>query len=72
MTRSNRCSLTLTTPMPSAFLSAGGSLLSSTPGGALGEPLSATNSVDPSGLSRIPRGRLPTGNVAITSRRPRR
>ena len=65
MVRIKRCSLTLTTPMPSAFLSAGGSVLSSTPGGALGEPLNATNNVDPSGLSLIPRGRLPTGNVAI-------
>ena len=34
----------LTTPMPSAFLSAGGSVFSSTPGGAIGEPLSATKS----------------------------
>src|SRR5688500_11638855 len=51
--------------MPSAFLSAGGSVLSSTPGGAIGEPLSATYSVVPSGLNRMPRGRLPTGIVAI-------
>ena len=41
-TRSSFRSLTLTTPMPSAFLSAGGSVLSSTPGGAIGDPLSAT------------------------------
>ena len=32
----------LTTPMPSAFLSAGGRVVSSTPGGAMGDPLSAT------------------------------
>ena len=43
MTRSSFRSFTLTIPMPSAFLSAGGSVLSSTPGGAMGEPLSATN-----------------------------
>ncbi len=30
------------TPMPSALLSAGGKVLSSTPGGAMGEPLKAT------------------------------
>src|SRR5262245_23673961 len=56
----------LITPMPSAFLSGGGSLLSSTPGGAIGDPLSATKSILPSGLTRIPRGRLPTGIVPVT------
>ena len=66
MTRSSFRSFTLTIPMPSAFLSAGGSVLSSTPGGAMGEPLSATNTCDPSRLRRIPRGRLPTGIVATT------
>jgi hypothetical protein len=65
-TRTSFRSATLTTPMPSAFLSAGGSVSSSTPGGAIGDPLSATNSVPPSGLSRMPRGLLPTGIVATT------
>ena len=65
-TRSSFRSATLTTPMPSAFLSGGGSLDSSTPGGAIGEPLNATNKVVPSGLRRMPRGRLPTGMVATT------
>src|SRR5688572_69667 len=41
-TRSSLRSLMLTTPMPSPFLSAGGRVLSSTPGGAMGDPLSAT------------------------------
>src|SRR6185436_15637219 len=53
-------------PMPSALRSGGGSLLSSVPGGAIGDPLSATNNDFPSGLRRIPRGRLPTGMVAVT------
>ena len=39
---------------------------SSTPGGAIGEPLNATKSRVPSALRRIPRGRLPTGMVATT------
>src|SRR5688500_2692831 len=52
--------------MPSALLSAGGSVDSSTPGGAFGDPLSATYTVRPFGLTRIPRGRLPTGIVATT------
>ena len=55
-----------TTPMPSAVLSGGGSLLSSVPGGAIGDPLSATNSFVPSGLTLMPRGRLPSGIVATT------
>ncbi len=54
------------TPMPSAVRSGGGSLLSSTPGPPLGEPLRATYSKRPSGLRRMPRGRLPTGMVATT------
>src|SRR3954470_1505746 len=59
-------SLMLTTPIPSALLSGGGSLLSSTPGPAIGEPLSATYSTEPSGASRRPRGRLPTWMVATS------
>ncbi len=55
-----------TMPMPSAVLSGGGSLLSSVPGGAIGDPLSATNSFVPSGLTLMPRGRLPSGIVATT------
>src|SRR5262245_49745847 len=57
-----------TSPMPSALRSGGGSLLSSVPGGALGDPLSATYSVLPSGLALMPRGRLPSGEVETTSR----
>src|SRR2546426_3128477 len=53
--------------MPSAVRSGGGSLLSSVPGGALGEPLSATYSVFPSGLALMPRGRFPSGAVAMTA-----
>ena len=56
-----------TTPMPSAARSGGGSVLSSMPGGAGGEPLSATNNCVPSGDTLMPRGRLPSGMVAITS-----
>src|SRR2546422_10130546 len=48
-------------------ISGGGSLLSSVPGGALGEPLSATYSVFPSGLALMPRGRFPSGAVAMTA-----
>ena len=66
MTRSSLPLLTSTTPMPSAFLSAGGSDSSSTPGGAIGDPLSATYNVEWSGLTRTPRGRLPSGIVATT------
>ncbi len=54
-------------PMPSAVLSAGGSLLSSTPGPPIGDPLSATKSCVPSGPTLIPRGRLPTSIVSTTS-----
>src|SRR5262245_51336660 len=54
-------------PMPSALRSGGGSVFSSTPGGALGDPLSATYSDLPSGDGWIPRGRLPSGAVAITA-----
>ena len=68
MTRSNLPCFTSTTPMPSAERSGGGNLLSSVPGGAIGEPLSATYSVAPSGLTLMPRGRLPRGIVAITVR----
>ena len=55
-----------TMPMPSDFRSGGGSLLSSVPGGAIGDPLSATKSFVPSGLTLMPRGRLPSGMVATT------
>ena len=41
---------------------------SSTPGGALGEPLSATNKDLPSGLTLMPRGRFPTRTVVTTLR----
>ena len=54
--------------MPSALRSGGGSLLSSVPGGAIGEPLSAIYNVERSGLTLMPRGRLPSGIVAITRR----
>ena len=53
--------------MPSAARSGGGSVLSSMPGGAGGEPLSATNSRVPSGDTLTPRGRLPSGMVSTTS-----
>src|SRR5437762_10039244 len=53
--------------MPSALRSGGGSVLGSTPGPAFGEPLSATYSDLPSGLGLMPRGRLPSGAVAITA-----
>jgi hypothetical protein len=56
-------------PMPSALLSGGGRVRSSTPGGANGEPLSATYSSFPSALGWIPRGRFPSGIVASTSMR---
>src|SRR5688572_22618527 len=52
--------------MPSAFLSGGGNALSSVPGGATGDPLSATYSIEPSGLALTPRGRFPKGMVTIT------
>src|ERR1044071_7278984 len=50
--------------MPSALLSAGGSVFSSTPGPPIGEPLSAMYRRVRSGLIRIPRGRLPSAIVA--------
>src|SRR5262245_60304788 len=53
--------------MPSALRSGGGSVFGSTPGPALGDPLSATYSVLPSGLGLMPRGRLPSGAVASTA-----
>src|ERR1700724_1902837 len=53
--------------MPSALRSGGGSVFGSTPGPAAGEPLSATYSDLPSGLTWMPRGRLPSGAVAITA-----
>ena len=56
-----------TMPMPSAERSGGGSVDSSTPGGAGGEPLRATNRRSPAGSTLMPRGRLPRGMVAITS-----
>ena len=52
--------------MPSAERSAGGSVDSSTPGGAIGDPDSATYSCLPSRETRSPRGRLPTGMAART------
>src|SRR5262245_1751731 len=55
------------TPMPSAVLSGGGSFDSSTPGGASGDPLSATNSRLPSAEALTPRGRLPSGIVVFTA-----
>src|SRR5688500_16741270 len=54
--------------MPSALRSGGGSLLSSVPGGAIGEPLRAIYRVLPSGLTLMPRGRLPRGIVDTTRR----
>src|SRR3990170_4598302 len=56
----------LTTPTPSAVLSGGGSVSSSTPGGATGDPLRATNARRPSGLTLIPRGRFPSGTGGAT------
>ena len=53
--------------MPSADRSAGGSLDSSTPGPAMGDPDSATKRRDPSRDSLTPRGRLPTGTCASTA-----
>jgi len=55
-----------TTPTPSAVRSGGGSLLSSVPGGAIGDPLNATNSLVPSGLTLMPLGLLPSGIVVTT------
>ena len=52
--------------MPSFERSAGGSVFSSTPGPPLGDPLTATISVFPSGLTRTPRGRCPGSSVATT------
>src|SRR5258708_23553466 len=52
--------------MPSAVLSGAGNDFSSTPGPATGDPLSATYSVEWSGLTAIPRGRLPRGIVETT------
>ena len=46
-------------------------MLSSTPGGAKGEPLKATYRVVRSGLTRMPRGRFPRGRVWTTRRDPR-
>ena len=56
-----------TTPMPSALRSGGGSVFSSTPGGADGEPLSATYRSLPSGLAAMPRGRFPSAIVPTTA-----
>src|SRR5439155_22220481 len=53
--------------MPSALRSGGGSVFGSTPGPAFGDPLSATYSDFRSGLTLIPRGRLPSGAVAMTA-----
>ena len=56
--------------MPSCALSATRFAHSSsgTEGGHFGDPLTATNTRAPSGLTRTPRGRFPTGMVATTSR----
>ena len=58
-----------TIAMPSALRSRSSLAHSSsgTDGGHLGSPLTATNSRDPSRLSFIPRGRLPTAIVAIVA-----
>ncbi len=61
------CVARSTTPMPSAARSGGGSVDSSTPGGAIGEPDSATNSWRPSRDSFRPRGRLPTATACSTA-----
>ena len=53
--------------MPSALRSAGGSVDSSTPGGAIGDPESATSSCVPSRENRRPRGRFPTAMVCSIS-----
>jgi hypothetical protein len=52
--------------MPSAARSGGGKVLSSTFGPPRADPLNATYSRRPSGLTRRPRGRLPTGTERIT------
>src|SRR5262245_51940950 len=52
--------------MPSALRSGGGSVFGSTPGPAFGDPLSATYSDLRSGDTAMPRGRLPSGAVAMT------
>src|SRR5436190_23857588 len=54
-------------PMPSALRSGGGSLSRSTLGPPMGEPLSAMYSDFLSGLTLMPRGRLPSGTVATTA-----
>ena len=59
-----------TMPMPSAERSGGGSVDSSTPGGAGGDPLRATNRRSPAGSTLMPRGRLPRGMVSSTSWEP--
>ena len=62
-TRSSVPAAVSTSPMPSAPLSGGGSFDSSTPGPAIGEPLSATYKRDRSVLATMPRGRLPSSRV---------
>src|SRR5262245_48242401 len=52
--------------MPSALRSGGGSVFGSTPGPALGDPLSATYSDLRSGETAMPRGRFPSCAVATT------
>src|SRR4051794_4276154 len=54
--------------MPSAVRSGGGRVLGSTPGPAFGDPLSATYNDLRSALTLMPRGRLPSGAVAMTIR----
>src|SRR4051812_8578190 len=53
--------------MPSAARSGGGRVFSSVPGGAGGDPLSATKRDLPSGLAWIPRGRFPSLKVPMAS-----
>src|SRR6185312_150151 len=55
-----------TSAIPSLDRSGGGSLDSSTPGPPIGEPLTATTSVLPSGVRRTPRGRCPASIVFTT------
>ena len=69
-TFTTRPSAMSTMPMPSAERSGGGNVDSSTPGGAGGDPLRATNRRSPAGSTLMPRGRLPSGMVSSTSWEP--
>src|SRR6185437_2633024 len=55
-----------TSAMPSFDRSGGGNFDSSTPGPPIGDPLTATTSVFPSGVRRTPRGRWPASIVCTT------